>query len=135
MPLLSCRKELGCPTWGVNFGNVNFRKCLLLAKCVPHVPDLFQWGRRPDQQTRSVRTGNDEQADHDQGKSEGGEERALSCSAEDPGETGGEGEIWSELRTLTFLILLFSLLNSTRTTPLHQSQCMFCYVMPLSLSI
>ena len=46
----------------------------------------------------------DEQADHDQGKCEGGEERALSCSAEDPGETGGEGEIWAELRTLTFLI-------------------------------
>ena len=61
---------------------------------------------------RSVRTGNDEQTDHDQGKSEGGEERALSCSAEDPGETGGEGEIGSELRsdpTLTFLVLLFHL--------------------------
>ena len=65
---------------------------------IPNVPHLFQRGRRPDQQTRSVRTGNDEQADHDQGKSEGGEERALSCSAEDPGETGGEGEIWSKLR-------------------------------------
>ena len=75
---------------------------------IPNVPFLFQRGRRPDQQTRSVRTGNDEQADHDQGKSGGGEERALSCSAEDPGETGGEGEIWSELRTLTFLILLFA---------------------------
>ena len=100
------------------------------------MPHLFQWSRRPDQQTRSVRTGNDEEADHDQGKSEGGEERDFSCSAEDPGETRGEGEIWSELRTLTFLILLFALLfshlNSTRTTPLHQSQCMFCYVMPLS---
>ena len=100
-----------------------------------YMPHLFQRGRRPDQQTRSVRTGNDEQADHDQGKSEGGEERALSCSAEDPGETGGEGEIWSELRTLTFLILIFSHLNSTRTTPLHQSQCMFCYVLPLSKSL
>ena len=76
------------------------------------MPHLFQRGRRPDQQTRSVRTENDEQADHDQGKSEGGEERALSCSAEDPGETGGEGEIWSELRsdpTLMSLILLSSL--------------------------
>ena len=72
------------------------------------VPHLFQRSRRPDQQTRSVRTGNDEQADHDQGKSEVGEERAFSCSAEDPGETGGEGKIWSELRTLTFLILLFA---------------------------
>ena len=39
------------------------------------------------------RTGNNEQVDQDQGKSEGGEECALSCSAEDP---GGEGEIWSE---------------------------------------
>ena len=27
-----------------------------LAKCVPHVPHLFQQSRRPDQQTRSVRT-------------------------------------------------------------------------------
>ena len=87
---------------------MNFGKCLLLAKCLPHEPDLFQRSRRPDQQTRSVRTGNDEQADHDQGKSEGGEERALSCSAEDPGETGGEGKIWSELRTLIFVILLFA---------------------------
>ena len=69
-----------------------------LAKCVPNVPYLFPRNRRPDQQTRSVRTGNDEQADHDQGKSEGGEERALSCSAEDSGETGGESEIWAELR-------------------------------------
>ena len=83
---------------GVNFGNVNFRNCLLLSKCVPYVPHLLQRSRRPDQQTRSVRTGNDEQADHDQGKSEGGEERALSCSAEDSGETGGESEIWAELR-------------------------------------
>ena len=70
---------------------------------IPNVPHLFQRGRRPDQQTRSVRTGNDEQADHDQGKSEGGEERALSCSAEDSGETGGEGEIWAELRRCKWL--------------------------------
>ena len=91
------------------------------------MPHLFQWSRRPDQQTRSVRTGNDEQTDHDQGKSEVGEERALSCSAEDSGETGGEGQIWEELRTLTFLILLFSHLNSTKTTPLHQASTCFVY--------
>ena len=64
---------------------------------------LFSW-----QVPALVRAENDEQTDHDQGKSEGGEERAFSCSAEDPGETGGEGEIWAELRTLTFLILLFA---------------------------
>ena len=98
---------MGSKIWKSILAMPRFRK-RRLAKCVPHVPHLFQRSRRPDQQTRSVRTGNDEQADHDQGKSEGGEERALSCSAEDPGETGGEGEIWSELRTLTFLILLFA---------------------------
>ena len=81
----------------------------MLADVLIKLNPSFQRSRRPDQQTRSVRTGNDEQADHDQGKSEGGEERALSCSAEDPGETGGESEIWAELRTLTFLILLSSL--------------------------
>ena len=70
----------------------------MLADVLIKLNPSFQWSGRPDLQTRSVRTGNDEQADHDQGKSEGGEERAFSCSAEDPGETGGEGEIWSELR-------------------------------------
>ena len=88
---------MGSKIWKSILAMPRFRK-RLLAKCVPNAPHSFQRGRRPDQQTRSVRTGNDEQADHDQGKSEGGEERALSCSAEDPGETGGEGEIWEELR-------------------------------------
>ena len=65
-------------------------------KCSICQTNLFlQRSGRSDQQARSVCTGDDEQADHDQRKSESGQERALPRPAEDPGETGGAGAIWS----------------------------------------
>ena len=58
---------------------------------------FLQRSRRADKQARSLCARYNEQADHDQRKSKGGQECALPRSAEDPRETGGKGAIWSQL--------------------------------------
>ena len=69
----------------------------------------FQRSRRTDKQARSLCTGDNEQADHDQRKSEGSEERTLPRPAEDPRETRGKGAIWSYLDSKSWNLVLSNL--------------------------
>ena len=62
-------------------------------------PGRLSWTQigHADQQEGRVRARHNQQADHDQGQPEGSEERAVSGAAEDPGEAGGEEQVWEEL--------------------------------------